>query len=107
MKWNIIEGGYEHFWLGQLCFWISAHYVELWKYLIESIGRRVEIFKRQIYFFVKIGMRGCNKKKVPKKFLNPSLYFAVVSFLEPRKLSVCESVKQIFPLIFIVDETGF
>ena len=29
------------------------------------------------------------------------------TFLEPRKVSVCESVKQIFPLIFIVDETGF
>ena len=66
---------------------------------------RPEIFKRQTYFFVKIGMRGCNKENVPKKVLNPSLYFAVVSFLEPRKVSVC--VKQIFPLIFIVDKTGF
>ena len=54
-------------------------------------------------FFVKIGMRGCNKKNVPKTFLNPSLYFAEVSFLEPRKVRVCESVEQIFPLIFIVD----
>ena len=47
-------------------------------------------------------MRGCNKKNVPKTFLNPSLYFAVVSFMEDRKVRVCESVKQIFPLIFIV-----
>ena len=64
-------------------------------------------FQETDLFFVKIGMRGCNKKNVPKTFLNPSSYFAVVSFLESRKVRVCENVNQIFPLIFIVNETGF
>ena len=73
-----------------------------WKYRPASWN-----FQETELFFVKIGMLGCNKKNVPKTFLNPSLYFAVVSSLESGKVRVCESVKQIFPLIFIVDETGF
>ena len=64
-------------------------------------------FQETDLFFVKIGLRGCNKKSVQKKFLNPSLYFAVVSFLEPRKVRVCESVKQILPLIFYSGRNWF